>query len=123
MIQIKLWEIEVAINPEYDGYERELASMVYKIFDKKTGLGALVTKVGSNKVLAQESRKSVIKKIKEAYTTFKDNIWALDLFDMELLSSDNQDVKYFLSIIDVYNKYAWVKHLTNKAIKDNKAKW
>ena len=64
MIQIKLWEIEIAVNPEYDGYERELASMVYKIFDKKTGLGAIVTnKVGSNKVLAQESRKSVIKKI------------------------------------------------------------
>ena len=38
--------------------------MVYKMFDKKTGLGAIVTnKVGSNKVLAQESRKSVIKKI------------------------------------------------------------
>ena len=64
MIQIKLWVIEIAVNPEYDGYERELASMVYKIFDKKTGLGAIVTnKVGSNKVLAQESRKSVIKKI------------------------------------------------------------
>ena len=64
MIQIKLWEIEIAVNPEYDGYERELASMVYKMFDKKTGLGAIVTnKVGSNKVLAQESRKSVIKKI------------------------------------------------------------
>ena len=64
MIQIKLWEIEIAVNPEYDGYERELASMVYKIFDKKTGLGAIVTnKVGSNKVLAQEWRKSVIKKI------------------------------------------------------------
>ena len=64
MIQIKLWEIEIAVNPEYDGYERELASMVHKIFDKKTGLGAIVTnKVGSNKVLAQESRKSVIKKI------------------------------------------------------------
>ena len=28
---------EIAINPTYDGYQRELSSMVYKIFDKTTG--------------------------------------------------------------------------------------
>ena len=26
----------IAKNPKYDGYQRELASMVYKIFDKKS---------------------------------------------------------------------------------------
>ena len=31
---------EIACNPKYDGYQRGLASMVYKIFDKKsTGSG------------------------------------------------------------------------------------
>ena len=30
----------IAKNPNYDGYQRELASMVYKCFDKKsTGSG------------------------------------------------------------------------------------
>ena len=27
---------DIAINPEYDGYQRGLASMVYKFFDKKS---------------------------------------------------------------------------------------
>ena len=26
---------KIAINPKYNGYERELISMVYKFFDKK----------------------------------------------------------------------------------------
>ena len=30
---------EIARNFNYDGYQRPLASMVYKFFDKKTGLG------------------------------------------------------------------------------------
>ena len=28
---------EIALNPKYDGYHRGLASMVYKIFNKKAG--------------------------------------------------------------------------------------
>ena len=34
---------EIARNPRYDGNQRALASMVYKIFDKKIGSGAVVT--------------------------------------------------------------------------------
>ena len=33
---------EIAKNPKYDGYQRELASMVYKIFDKKSSTSAIV---------------------------------------------------------------------------------
>ena len=41
---------EISIHPKYDGYQRGLASMVYKFFfDKKTGSGASV-----NEELAQE---------------------------------------------------------------------
>ena len=46
----------IAINPKYDRYQRELASMVNKSFDKKAGLGTSV-----NEKLAQELRKPVIK--------------------------------------------------------------
>ena len=55
-------------NPKYDGYQRGLASMVYKFFDKKsTGSGI----VNNNKInnnnkqnlqLAEELRKPIIKK-------------------------------------------------------------
>ena len=30
---------KIAINCKYDGYQRLLASIVYKFFDKKTGSG------------------------------------------------------------------------------------
>ena len=32
--------LQVAINPKYDEYQQGLASVVYKVFDKKTGLAA-----------------------------------------------------------------------------------
>ena len=47
---------EIATNCNYDGYQRALASMVYKFFDKKTGSGVSV-----NGQLAEELDKQVIK--------------------------------------------------------------
>ena len=35
---------EIARNCGYDRYQRALASMVYKFFDKKTGSGAIGTR-------------------------------------------------------------------------------
>ena len=50
---------EIAINPKYDGYQRGLANMLYRFFDKKTGSGT-----SANEELAQGLHKSVIKKLK-----------------------------------------------------------
>ena len=102
---------EIARNRKYDGYQRALASMVYKFFDKKTGSGASV-----NEQLAEEVHKQVTKKFKrrKVYARFKDNIWAADLAEMESLSSKNKNVKYLLCVIDVFTKYAWVKPLQDK---------
>ena len=54
----------IASNPNYDGYQRGLACMVYK--------------------LAEELHKPIIKKFKKrkVYSSFKDNIWGADLADM-----------------------------------------
>ena len=43
----------IAKNPKYDGYERRLASMVYKCFDKKTA-GSGIRSM-SNQQLADET--------------------------------------------------------------------
>ena len=32
--------LEIAINRKYDGYQKVLASMVYKVFDKKARLSS-----------------------------------------------------------------------------------
>ena len=53
---------DIASNPEYDGYQKGLASMVYKFFDKKsTGSGINTTK-SSSSILANELHKPTIKK-------------------------------------------------------------
>ena len=54
---------DIASNPEYDGYQKGLVSMVYKFFDKKSiGSGTTKSK-DSSSILADELHKPVIKKI------------------------------------------------------------
>ena len=86
----------------------------YKFLYKKTRLGARV-----NEKLAQELHKPDIIKFKrrEVYVRSKDNIWAADIAEMGSLSSKNRGVKYFLCMVHVFAKYAWVKHLKDKQVK------
>ena len=102
----------IAGNPEYDGYQRGLTSMVYKFFHKKsTGSG-----FKSSSILADELHKPVIKKFekRKVYSQFKDNIWGVDLADMQSLSRKNKGIKYLLCVIDLYGKYAFVVPLKDK---------
>ena len=74
-----------------------LASMVYKFFDKKSmGSG-----IASSSILADELHKPVIKKFnkRKVYSQFKDNIWGVDLADMQSLSRKNKGIKYLLCVI------------------------
>ena len=97
---------KIASNPKYDGYQRGLASMVYKFFDKKSS-GSGVT--NQPKYLANELHKTIIRKFKrrKAYSSFRDNIWGVDLADMQSLSKYNKGIKYLLCAIDIFSKYAW----------------
>ena len=51
---------KIASNPKYDGYQRELASMVYKFFDKKSSGSGIHNEL--NYQLANELHKPVTKK-------------------------------------------------------------
>ena len=69
----------IAKNHKYDGYQRVLASTVYRFFDKKTtGSGANIS-LECNEQIAKELYKPIIKKFKKrkVYSGFKDNIWEL----------------------------------------------
>ena len=49
----------IAKDPKYDGYQRGLASMVYKFFDKKTA-GKGIKSMQQNEQLAEELHKPTI---------------------------------------------------------------
>ena len=63
----------IAKNPKYDGYQRKLASMVYKFFDKKSKGGGVNIGVKHNEQLAEELHKQIIRKFKKraVYSGFK----------------------------------------------------
>ena len=72
--------INIANIPEYDDYQRGLASMVYKFSDKKSaGSGITNNKTEQNIQLAEELHKAIIGNFKKrrVYSRFKDNIWVL----------------------------------------------
>ena len=106
---------DIAKDPKYDGYQRGLASMVYKFFDKKSS-GSGVKLTSQNKQLANELHKPIIRKFEKrrAYSTFKNNISAADLADMQLLSKYNKGIRFLLCVIDIFSKYAWVVPLKDK---------
>ena len=81
--------------------------MVSKFFDKKSSGSSIVNE--PNYQLANEPHKSIISKLEKikAYWLFKDNIWGVDLADMQSLSKYNKGNKYLLCAIDFFSKYAW----------------
>ena len=66
---------KIASDPKYDGYQRGLASMVYKFFDKKSSGSGIANE--PNYQLANELHKPIIRKFKKrkVYSSFRDNIW------------------------------------------------
>ena len=48
------------------------------------------------------------------YSSFKDNIWGVDLADIQLLSKFNKVFRFLLCVIDIFSKYAWVIPLKDK---------
>ena len=104
----------ITSDPKYDGYQRGLASMVYKFFDKKSKGSGIINE--SNYQLANELHKPVIKKFKKrkVYSSFRDNIWGAGLADMQSLSKYNKGIKYLLCAIDLFSKYAWVIPIKDK---------
>ena len=60
----------------------------------------------SDQQLAEELHKPVIRKFKKrkVHPTFIDNIWCVDLADMQLMSKFNKRFRFLLCVIDIYSK-------------------
>ena len=106
---------EISSDPKYDRYQRLLASIVYKFFDKKSiGSGGVATV--PNYQLSNELHRQIIRNFKrrKVYSSFRDNNWGVDLADMQSLSKYNKGIKYLLCAIDLFSKYAWVVPIKDK---------
>ena len=105
---------KIVSDPKYDGYQRGLASMVYKLFHKQSSGSGIANE--PNYQLADELHKQIIKKFKrrKVYSSFRDNIWGVNLSDMQSLSKYNERIKYLFCAIDILSKYAWIAPLKDK---------
>ena len=97
---------KIASDPKCDGFQRGLASMVYRFFDKTSKGSGTINE--SNYQLANELHKTIIRKFKKrkVYSFFRGNIWGVGLADMQSLSKYNKEIKYLLCAIDLFGKYA-----------------
>ena len=88
--------------------------MVYKFFDKKSSGSGVAAEPKYQ--LANELRRQIIRKLKrqKVYSSFRDNLWGLDLGDIQSLSKYNEGIKYLLCAIDLFSKYVWVVPLKDK---------
>ena len=109
---------EIASNPKYDGYQRGLVSMVYKllVYNKISKGSGVKNEIIENQQLANELHQPIIRKFRKrkAYSSFKGNIWCVDLADMQLISKYNKGIRYLLCAIDLFSKYAFVVPLKDK---------
>ena len=88
--------------------------MVYKLFDKKYKGSGITNEL--NYQLANELHKPIIRKFKKrkVYPSFTDNIWGVDLADMQSLSKYKKVIKYLLCAIYLFSKYAWIVPIKDK---------
>ena len=88
--------------------------MVYKFFKKKSKGSSI--KSMPNQQLANELQKPISKKNKKrkVHSSFKDKIWGVDLADIQLTSKFNKRIRYLLSPIDLFSKYAFVVPFKDK---------
>ena len=87
---------KIAKNPKYDGYQRALASAVYKFCDKKSS-GSGITAIKLDYQLANELHKPIIRKFKKKWFIWRIYIW-----------------RYILCAIHLFSKYALVIPLKDK---------
>ena len=109
-IVLKNKALKIATDPRVNGCQRGLASMVYKFFNERAKGSGINNKENLlvNSLLAEELRKQITKNFKrrKVYSSFKDNIWDVDLAYMQLISKYNKGIRYLLCVIDLFSRYA-----------------
>ena len=106
----------IAESPKHDGYQRGFVPMVYNFFDKTTSGGTVKNKIASNKESVEELLKPIIRKFnkRKVHSPFIDNIWWVELVDIQKISKFNKVFRYLFCVFDIYSKCTWVISLKDK---------
>ena len=56
----------IGSNPKYVGYQKGLASLVYKLFDKKSSGSGIENEIIQNQQIGEELHKPIIRKLKKS---------------------------------------------------------
>ena len=105
---------EIASDLKYDLYRRGLPSMVYRLFDKKSSGSSVDAE--PNYQVENELHKRIIRKFTspKVYSSIRDNIWGIELADMQSLNKYSKGINYLLCAINFFSIYAWVIPLKDK---------
>ena len=90
--------------------------MFYKFFDKKIKRSGIKNEIKENQQLPYGLHEPIIRNFKKrkVYSSFKNNIWGVDLADMQLISKHKKGNRYLLCAIDLFSKYAFAVPLKDK---------
>ena len=71
--------------------------------------GAVKNQNTSNKALAKELHKLIVKKVekRKVYSSFIDNIWGANLGDTQLISKFNEEIRFLSYVINISSKNTW----------------
>ena len=90
---------DIAKDPKCDRFQRGIAPMVYKFFDKKLPVAVLKMKIFIFNLY---------------FSLFMDNNWGAYLEGMHLISKFNKIFRFLLCFIDIYSKYVSLIPLNDK---------
>ena len=114
-------EIIIAKNTKYDVYQRGLASVVSKSFDKEIFGGKVTNENISNKGLAAWLHKPIIRKFNKikVNSSFIDNIWCGDLEDMKWINKLIEDLDFYYLLLIFMAYMNFIPLIDGKLIKVN----
>ena len=100
----------VAKNLKDHEYQRGIAAMVYRFFDRKISGSDNKNENISNQEIAVELHTPIVKKYKKqkVYSSFIDNIQGADLADMQLIINFNKGIYFLLCVIDFFSGHTYV---------------
>ena len=76
-----------------DEYQRDLASLIYKLFVKKSSVSSVKSENMPNQQLSEELHQLIIIKVakRKVCSSFKDSILGADFVDMHLINKFNKE--------------------------------